>query len=65
VSRWTSLGKLVTTTLTGRVSTLALTYPDMMTKEVVDYFYVAQLYQDLGGTWGDSYDRAEASLTDK
>jgi hypothetical protein len=44
------------------VASLRAAFPDMMTQDAASYFRVAQWRQDSGGTWGQAYDAAEASL---
>jgi hypothetical protein len=45
------------------VIALRMDFPDMMSMEAAEYFSAAQLPQDAGKTWGESYRLAEESLT--
>lgn len=46
----------------GNVDTLSKAYPELMSAEVKDYFWTAQIAQDRGQSWGAAFRAAEESL---
>jgi len=45
--------------VTGNVTALTSTYPDMLSDDAASYFWTAQKAQDNGSTWGAAFDEAE------